>query len=161
MELQAEVIINAPARAAWALLGDQFGKIGEWAVPIDESSVDSRPGPGAVRTCQIARFGPFPAGTIKERLFEFDPMAMSLAYESADGMPAFVSRAINRWSVRPETPARCRVRTEATLELSGPVRLLAPLLAFKLRGDAARVLDQLCYRVEHGRPHPSKLGRVK
>jgi hypothetical protein len=157
MELQAEVVINAPARAAWALLGERFGEIDQWAVAIVQSSVDSQPGCGTVRTCQIARFGPFPAGTVKERLFEFDPMAMSLAYESADGMPAFVSRAINRWSICPEGAKRCLVRTNATLELSGLIRLLAPMLAFKLRGDAARVLDQLRYRLEHGRPHPSKL----
>src|SRR5215470_991738 len=98
MELHGEVIINAPAQAAGALLGEQFGDIGQWAVPIVHSSVDSRPGRGSVRTCQIARSGPFPAGIIKERLLEFDPVAMSLAYQSVEGMPAFVSRAINRWS---------------------------------------------------------------
>jgi len=92
MELRAEVIINAPAQTAWAVLGEQFGDIGTWAGPIVRSSVDSQPGPGTVRTCQIARFGPFSAAIIRERLVEFDPEAMSLAYESAEGMPAFRRR---------------------------------------------------------------------
>src|SRR5262249_55754755 len=101
MEIRAKVLINAPAQAAWAVLGDEFGEIGQWAAPIVFSSVDSQPGPGAVRTCQIAGFGPFRVGSVKERLLQFDPVAMTLSYESADGMPSFVSRAINHWSVHP------------------------------------------------------------
>lgn len=157
MEIRAEVVIDAPAQAAWALIGDQFGEIGQWAAPIVRSSVDSQPGPGAIRTCQIAKFGPFPAGSIKERLLVFDPAAMTLTYESVEGMPSFVSRAVNRWSVHAESAARCVVRTHATLVLNGPIRMLAPLLKLKLRADGARVLSELRYRVEYGRPHPRKL----
>jgi hypothetical protein len=157
VDLRAEVVIDAPAAAAWAVLGAQFGDIGQWAVPILGSSLDGEPGPGAVRTCQIAAFGPFAAGEIKERLVQFDPVGMALAYESAAGMSSFVRYAVNRWSVQPETEDRCMVRTHATLELSGPVRLLAPLLKRKLEGDGARVLEELRYRVERGCPHPRKL----
>ncbi len=92
-----------------------------------------------------------------ERLVQFDPVEMALAYESAAGMPSFVRYAINRWSVQPQTESRCMVRTHATLELSGPMRLLTPLLKRKLEGDGARVLEELRYRVERGCPHPRKL----
>jgi hypothetical protein len=143
VELRAQVVISAPAQSAWAVVGEQFGDIGQWAAPIVRSWVDSQPGPGAVRTCQIANFGPFPAGTIKERLIQFDPNAMAFTYESAEGMPTFVSKAINRWSVQPETATRCVVRTHTTLTLRGPVRLLEMFLRLKLRTDGARVLDEL------------------
>lgn len=139
------------------MLGEQFGEVGQWAAPIVRSWLDAEPGAGAVRTCQIAGFGPFSAGEIKERLVQFDPVAMTLAYESAAGMPSFGRYAINRWSVQPGADTRCVVRTHATLELSGPVRLVAPLLKRKLEGDGARVLEELRYRVEHGCPHPRKL----
>jgi hypothetical protein len=82
---------------------------------------------------------------------------MTLTYESAEGMPAFVSKAISRWCVHPETATRCVVRTHATLTLRGPIRLLQMLLRLKLRQNGARVLDELRYRVEYGRPHPRKL----
>ena len=111
MELRAEVVINAPAQSAWAVVGEQFGEIGQWAAPIECSSLDSPPGRGAIRTCQIIQFGPFRAGTIKERLIEFDPTAMTCTYESAEGMPAFVSKAVNTWSVHTESATRCVVRT--------------------------------------------------
>ncbi|HEY3254519.1 MAG TPA: SRPBCC family protein, partial [Polyangiaceae bacterium] len=102
-------------------------------------------------------FGPFATGEIKERLVQFDPVGMALAYESAAGMSSFVGYEVNRWAVQPKTQDRCMVRTHATLELSGPVRLLAPLLKRKLEGDGARVLEELRYRVERGCPHPRKL----
>jgi hypothetical protein len=85
--LRAQVLINALARAAWAVIGDQFGDIGQWAAPIVHSWVDWQPGAGGVRTCQIAKFGPFSAGGITERLVQFDPIAMTFTYESAEGMP--------------------------------------------------------------------------
>ena len=157
MELRAEVVIHAPAHAAWLVLGERFGQIGEWAAPIVASSLDGEPTVGSVRTCQIARFGPFKPGAIKERLVAFDAPAMSLAYESAEGMPAFVKYALNRWSVQPETDTTCVVRTHATVELQGPMRLLTLFLKFRLQADGARVLDELRYLIEHGRPHPRKL----
>ena len=76
-------------------------------------------------------------------------------------MPAFVSKAINRWSVHSESATRCVVRTHATLTLYGPIRALVILLRLKLRMEGARVLEELRYRVEHGRPHPRKLAPRK
>lgn len=31
MELRAEIVIRAPAGAAWAVVGERFGQIGKWA----------------------------------------------------------------------------------------------------------------------------------
>ncbi len=157
VDLRAEVVIDAPAAAAWAVLGERFGQIGEWAAPITSSSVDGELTVGAIRTCQFSGFGPFKPGAIRERLFEFDPRAMTLAYESVEGMPSFVKMARNRWTVEPRSAASCLVRTHATLELQGPLRLLQFVVARRLQADGARVLDELRYQVEYGRPHPRKL----
>jgi hypothetical protein len=109
MDLRAEIAIDAPAGAVWALLGERFGQIGEWAAPITSSCVDGQPAVGAVRTCRIAGFGPFKPGTIKERLVAFERDARRLAYESTKGLPGFVKSAINRWSVHSTTEASCVV----------------------------------------------------
>jgi hypothetical protein len=158
VELNGDTIIDAPAPAAWAVLGERFGHIGEWAAPIAASSLEGEPRVGAVRTCHVASFGPVAPGVITERLTAFDPVAMSFAYEATGGMPGFVGRAINRWSVHPRGERRCLVRTQATLELRGPAVLLSFLLKWRLHAEGARVLDELRYRIEHGRPHPRKLG---
>ena len=157
VDLRAEVVIDAPAAAAWAVLGERFGQIGEWAAPITSSGVDGELTVGAIRTCQFSGFGPFKPGVIRERLIEFDTPSMTLAYESVEGMPSFVKSARNRWTVEPRSAASCVVRTHATLELRGPLRLLQFVVARRLQADGARVLDELRYQVEHGRPHPRKL----
>jgi hypothetical protein len=105
MDLRAEVVIDAPAHAAWAVLGERFGQISDWAAPIETSSL----------------------------------------------------RAINRWTVHLQTGGSCLVRTHATLELRGPLRLLHFLLKRRLQADGARVLEELRYQIEYGRPHPRKL----
>ncbi len=156
MELEVEVAIDAPAATAWAVIGEQFGRIGEWATPITSSRLDREPGIGAVRDCHIARFGPVKPGVVRERLILFDPAAMSFAYEAVDGMPKFVARAINRWSVEPLDSHRCVVRMRATLELRGWARLFGFLLGPRMQRDGARVLEELRYQAEHGIPHPRK-----
>jgi hypothetical protein len=157
MDLRAEVAIDAPAQGAWAVLGERFGQISDWAAPIETSSLDGKPAVGAIRTCQFVGFGPFKSGAIKERLVEFDPSTMSLAYESADGMPSFVKSAVNRWTVHLQTEGSCLVRTHATLELRGPLRLIQFLIKRRLQADGARVLENLRYQIEYDRPHPRKL----
>jgi hypothetical protein len=103
------------------------------------------------------RIGPIPAGTFKERLIEYDPASMSFADEAVDGMPGFIERAANTWSVHPLDDERCLVRAGPTVVLRGPAKLLGFLLKRKLQSDGARVLDELRYRVEHGQPHLRKV----
>ena len=66
-----EIVVRAPAAAAWAVLGERFGQIAEWAAPITASSLEGALGVGAVRTCHIAGFGPVAPGAIRERLIDF------------------------------------------------------------------------------------------
>src|SRR5262245_23147190 len=100
MKLELHVEIDAPAAAAWAVLGERFGDLGAWAAPIASSSLDGELGVGAIRTCQIATFGPLALGTVRERLIAFDPGRMTLAYESVDGLPAFLTSAVNYLSIQ-------------------------------------------------------------
>jgi hypothetical protein len=160
MELQAEVEIGAPASVAWVVLGERFGQIGEWATPIIASSLEGEPVIGAVRTCRIAGFGPVAPGVIKERLIAFAPERTSLVYEAIDGMPRFVRRSVNRWSVHARDERTCAVRAHATVELSRLATVLSPLLKRKLQHDGARVLEELRFRIEHGHPHPRKVDAV-
>jgi hypothetical protein len=156
MDLRAEVRIDAPPDAAWAVLGDQFGRVGEWAGPIIESSIDGPPGVGAVRTCRITGFGPLGPGVIAERLTVFDPAGRCLEYEAAAGMPALVARASSRWSVHPGDGRACIVRVRARVALRPWAWPLAPALRWPMRGESRRVLEELACRVETGRPHPRK-----
>lgn len=157
MNLTAEVELDASAAQAWHILGECWGHIGQWAVPITRSELEGPPCEGATRTCHTARFGPVPPGLIRERLVAFDAAARTFTYESVEGMPGFVAHAQNRWSVEARGAERCVVRTEASVTLRGPMRLLAPLLKVSFSRNGARVLEELKHRVETGAPHPRKL----
>jgi len=157
MEMRAEVVINAPAEDAWAVIGERFGDIGEWASAITESVMDGSPAVGRVRTCQVARFGPIAAGVIEERLTGFDPEARSLSYEAAAGMPWFIADAASRWSVHPGPGSACTVRIHATLALRVAARPLSAALRWRMRADTRRVLAELRHRVEAHHPGPASL----
>jgi hypothetical protein len=156
MDLRADIMIEAPSAAAWAVIGERFASIDEWAGPITTSTLDGELGPGAVRTCRLAGFGPLAPGVIRERLIDFDPQHMTLAYESIDGMPQFIQKAMNRWSVHAIGETRCLVRSRATLKLRGPIVLVSLLFRWRMQVNAARVLDELRHHVERGQPHQSK-----
>lgn len=159
MDLRNEIAIDTPAGAAWDALGERFMHIGDWAAPIHSSCPleQGELGVGAVRACYIARFGPVKPGTITERLTMFDRGSMSFEYEALEGMPGFVARATNRWSVHPVDEHRCIVRIHAQLTLRGPVVLLHCLLKWQMQVGGARVAEELKYYLERGRVHPRKL----
>ncbi len=156
MEMRAELVISAPAEDAWAVVGERFGEIGEWASAITKSVMDGQPGAGQVRTCHVAGFGPVAPGVIKEWLTDFDPEARSLSYEAAEGMPRFIARAVSRWSVHAGPGRSCTVRIDATLTLRPAARPLGPVLRWRMRADTRRALAELRHRIETGRPHPAK-----
>ena len=84
------------------------------------------------------------------------PAGRSLEYEAAEGMPSFIVRAVNRWSVHTGPGGTCVVRVHATLTLRPWARALGPLLRWRMRAGSRQVLDDLRHRVETGLPHPRK-----
>jgi hypothetical protein len=157
MEIRAKLVINAPAEDAWAVIGERFGEIGQWASAITDSVMDGPPAVGRVRTCRVAGFGPIAAGVIKERLTEFDPRARSLSYEAAAGMPWFIAGAASHWSVHAAPGSACTVRIHATLALRLAARPLGPALRWRMRADTRRALAELRHRIEAGHPGPADL----
>lgn len=163
MELRNEIIIDAPAERVWHALGERFMHVSEWAAPIDASCPVDRaePGVGVTRSCTIAPFGPVKAGVVKEQLTHFDRDAMTFAYEALEGMPRFVGRAVNRWSVTRVDDQRSLLRIHATLTLRGPMVVFGCVLRWQLQAGGAKVAEELRYFVENGRPHPRKLAAAQ
>lgn len=154
IELRIEVEVEAPAAEAWRVLGDQFGTIGEWASGLRASSLDGAVGVGAVRTCDVADFGPFSAGRITEEVLEFDRRAMRFTYASRSGMPRMVQAAKNRWSIEALGSDRCRVRSHASIDLHWWALPLATWAGWGMRSGADRFVEELRHRIETGTAHP-------
>lgn len=156
MKIVASVEITAPARAVWTVLGEGFGHIGQWAAPIEHSTLEGKPQVGAVRHCHIKAFGPVPTGVIQEQLLEFEPQTMHFSYHALAGLPSFVGKAQNHWSVKAVDAEHCIVITEASLELNGWMRMAAFMLKPRFQRSGEAVLQELKFFVETGQPHPRK-----
>ncbi|TPV94050.1 MAG: SRPBCC family protein [Myxococcales bacterium FL481] len=156
IETRMEVELNASADQAWQLIGEQFGEIGDWASGLRASSLDRKVAVGAVRTCEINGFGPFPAGTIKEELLEFDPAARKFSYAAKSGMPRMFRSAKNRWSIEALGEDRCRVRSHASVDLHWWALPIAKLAGWGIHSEIERFAEDLRHRIERGVAHPRK-----
>lgn len=158
MEMTAQIRVEVSAAQAWDVVGARFGEVAAWAAPITASSLDRTSATaGAVRTCHVTGFGPMRDMVARERLLSFDDTGRSLLYQAVDGMPRFVRRATNRWTVEPDGEHACVVRTRATLDVAWWLRPAAPFTAPRLRRDGAAVLEELAHLLVTGRPHPRRV----
>jgi hypothetical protein len=83
-------------------------------------------------------------------LTRFDRDGMALTYEGTSGLPWFVSGAENAWSIESLGPDRCRIHSDATLQLHPLVRPFGGLLVRMMRPAMARFTGELKDRIENG-----------
>ncbi|MFT4705100.1 MAG: hypothetical protein ACI81R_002808 [Bradymonadia bacterium] len=134
--------IDAPAAAAWQLLGEEFGEVSRWADPVASSSLDGPLREGVTRMCTIKAIGPFPAGEVTERLSEFNRQKRVLTYEIKNGRPPFLSLLQNSWSLE----GRGETSSVASSTMSYRVKWwalpFAPLIAMMMRRTLKPILAQ-------------------
>jgi hypothetical protein len=157
IEFRTEIELDVPASEAWRVLGEEFGSIGDWASGLRSSSLDREVEVGALRTCELRAFGPFPSGQIIEELLEFDRHAMKFTYAPTSGMPPMFETAKNRWSVEPLGDDRCRVKSHASIDVNWWALPLAKLFGRGIRSGVDTFAEELRHRIEKGQAHPRKL----
>lgn len=131
MEIHTQMEIKAPATAVWEVFGERFAEVSQWSDAVLESSVDRPLDEGAVRTCKIDGFGPFPPGFVTEELTTFDRTQYLLNYTVTSGTPPILASVVNRWAIE-QTSDGCRIASHATFELNWWAKPLAPFLRGKL-----------------------------
>jgi hypothetical protein len=161
IELRTEVELEVAANQAWSVLGEEFGSIGDWASGLRSSSLDRDVEVGALRTCELRAFGPFPSGQIIEELLEFDRDAMNFAYAPTSGMPPMFESATNRWSVESLGAQRCRVRSHASIDLQWWALPLAKFFGRGIRSEIDAFAEEMRHRIEKGVAHPRKLAQAE
>jgi Polyketide cyclase / dehydrase and lipid transport len=157
--LARSAIIDAPADTVWEVVADQFDRIGDWATAIADSAacpagnpVADAPVPGRVCHTGIAL-----VPEVTETIVAFDQPARTLVYEATAGMPAFVTRARNRWQVAAAGDARAQVSLAADLQVRGLLGWLARWWLLVQVGRTGRhLLDDLRHYCEHGTASPRK-----
>ncbi len=161
IELRTELELDVPASEAWRVLGEEFGSVGDWASGLRSSSLDREVEVGALRTCELRAFGPFPSGQIIEELLEFDREAMKFTYAPTSGMPPMFEKAENRWSVEPLGNDRCRVRSHASVDVRWWALPLANFFGGRIRSSVGTFAEEMRHRIETGQAHPRKLAMTQ
>jgi hypothetical protein len=156
MNFETRIDVSASAENAWQVIGEQFGDIGKWSASLESSFLKGVLGVGAIRTCKGKGFGPFPPSTIEEKLTHFDSKKFQFTYEANKGLPAFVKKAQNAWSIEAIDSDNCIIYTRALVTLSPWMKPFGWILPMILKRDMGLFTEELIYRVEQGQPHPRK-----
>ena len=113
MQVTASIDINASADTAWQIFGEGFEDISKWLDAIISSSLDGDLAVGATRTCN------FPKDlAIKEKLTHFDPKTRSLSYAIVSGLPGFMLKVDNAWTIEDIGNNRSRATSAVTAKLA-------------------------------------------
>ncbi|MDH3299265.1 MAG: SRPBCC family protein [Acidimicrobiia bacterium] len=144
--------IAADPDTIWKELDVNFLEISNWAGGV-KSSVAHPATPEGVngsahggRLCDVEG-----VGMTDERIIGFDADTRTLTYVvRAEGLPFFVDRLENTWTVRPDGPNGAAVDVEMTGITKGPVgRVGAFPLGRLLAKAAAGLPDDLRRHIEH------------
>lgn len=143
MQVKASIDINAAADTSWQLFGDDFGGINKWLDAINSSTLDGDLAEGVTRTCN------FPKDlVIKEKLTHFDPKTRTLTYAILSGLPSFMLKVSNAWTIEDIGNNRSRATSVVTAKLAWYAIPLVPMVKIGLRKTLKGALAQLATAVE-------------
>ena len=156
MEIRKTTTVDVPIEKVWKIAAHDFDQVGAWASavgrsqPNDQAAMPQGAEVGG-RVCSTA------FGDTQENFTRFDPEGHSFSYR-AEGLPAMIKRAENRWSLRSTGPSRTEVTTQVTMELNAfPGRLMQPLMRRRLAKTLDQILEELKHFMETGSIHPRKV----
>ena len=98
--LEKEIVINVSEDQLWDMIGPGFIDVYKWSSNVDHAEGKGQSEfEGAVcneRFCDVNVTG---FSKISEELTIYDASKKTLAYAVKDGMPGFVTKAVNQWTV--------------------------------------------------------------
>ncbi|TRY31958.1 SRPBCC family protein [Aliiglaciecola sp. M165] len=149
---------NVSAEQIWALIGEQFDSVGQWASGVASSSGKQRGSSinGSKftgRTCQTD------IGAVDETITEYNPGTFSVGYKAiASGMPFFVKQLNNRWKITPLGESSCQVSMHLVVDLAPIIgHLMAPLMKMQLTKLTGESVEELIYFATTGQIHVRKV----
>lgn len=143
MQVKASIEINASADATWQVFGEDFEGISKWLDAIISSTLDGDLGVGVTRTCN------FPKDlVIKEKLTHFDPRTRTLTYAILSGLPGFMLKVDNAWTITDIGNNRSRATSVVTAKLAWYAVPLVLMLKVGLGKTLKGALTQLKTAVE-------------
>lgn len=162
INLNEEITINVSAEKLWEMVGPGFIEVYKWS-----SSVDHAVGSGAAqfdgavcseRSCDLNAKG---FSSISETLTKYDAANMNLAYEVNSGMPNFISKAANDWTVVSINENQSKLVMKANFETKGLMgAMMNGMMKKKMTKLLQTVLNDAKVYAETGAPSEVKKARI-
>lgn len=158
MQIQKEIMINAPIDKVWQAVGPEFAESGKWGSILASSKPTKSSGPSGApcsgRVCQTNNG----MGGFTETLVHYNEMSKELAYTAkGDKMPDFVKGLRNHWKLKPVDAKRTKILTNLEMNVGFPFSIFpGPMMKMQMGKMLQMGLEELKYYVENGEPHPRK-----
>lgn len=161
--VEKEIIVNVSAEKLWELIGPGFIEVYKWSSQVDHASgSEATAFEGAVcseRSCDVSVKG---FSTINERVTAYNESKMNLVYEVFEGMPGFVTKAINDWTVVSLGANKSKLVMKARFDTKGLMgAMMKGMMRKKMDKALGIVLNDAKYYAETGTPSELKQTRVE
>lgn len=138
-EIKKQMVIDVSADQLWELIGPGFVDVYKWSSNVDHAEGSGTPEfDGAVcskRSCDVNVKG---FSSINEDLFLYDQDKMSLGYAVVEGMPGFITKAQNVWTVKKVNESQSILTMAAEFESKG---MMGALTRGMMKKKMAETLD--------------------
>lgn len=151
MRVRLERKIDAPAAAAWEVLGPQFTEIDRWAsfvktsrpierneVPAGVVAAPTAPVPGRETTTKVK---------IVEVITAYSDTNRSLTFQGV-GLPKIITLVKDDQSVRADSETSCTAIFDVTMNFKGPFAIFGPVMKKRMTKQFGGILDDLKVHVE-------------
>ena len=141
--LEKEINIGVSAEKLWNMVGPGFVDVYKWSSNVDHAEGKGEGQfEGAVcdeRFCNVNVKG---FDRISEKLTNYDDQKMNLSYAVLEGMPGFITKAINDWTVVPIAPNESKLLMKARFESKG---LMGALTRGMMKRKMSETLETVLY----------------
>ena len=162
-EVKKEIIIDVPAAELWEMVGPGFTDVHKWSSNVDHAEGSGTPEfEGAVcsnRSCDLNVKG---FNKISEKLFLYDQNKMMLGYSVEEGMPGFVTKAKNIWTVEAVNDKQSKLTMNAEFGSKGFMGMIMQgMMKKKMTETLETVLIDAKVYAETGEISATKKERIK
>jgi len=155
MKIFKEVSINVPAEKVWAIVGQNFAKIGEWDGTVSSSKINNdfpkvNGSPYGGRVCETS------FGTINEKFITYDDNKMTFSFQGDIKSPVF-SNVLNTVTVVSINANKSSISASPNVDLTFLGKIMSPLIKAGLSSSIKKGLEDLKYYAENDKISPRKI----
>lgn len=161
-DVERNITINVSAEKLWEMIGPGFVEVYKWSSNVDHAEGSGTPQfDGAVCSDRVCNVNVKGFDKISEKLIKYDEASMNLAYVVQDGMPGFITKAMNDWTVVPIDANHCKLVMNAQFRSKGLMgAMMNGMMKKKMVSTLDMVLNDAKVYAETGQISEEKKDRI-